>query len=903
MYEAGSGWWGGYGSSGGLSGTISVKKIEYQGSDGEWIWPPVDSGYNISLLNSTSIAGNTGTLNLSTAHITGGVWKTGNYRATLQATKSGTGETDYGYAWFSVKLWDVYGSPIECTNASCNYKSYFNSKDNISLYIRITKAGNYDYNGGGNIYGNTSIGVKKISDCKKWPCKDLNSTQYTSNIIYVTNSSPWYWATGLNQTGSSPYMLQINSTTGTWGSGYYSVILNVNGTDTGYAWFNTIAFYVETQPTDANGTNYKYSIRGNQSMFFNVSTTRNYKWWSGSTRYNASDYINATFDSLTLRTWDPITYQQKEYSYPNNINISPLNITGNGLLNVTYKNGTWPTGYYYGELTLKNSDNETSTGWLWFNVQPFRVSASTSSYNIDDNQCVNASLYVYDSDWSSSSVLSGNYSVTTVYENIWSGFGNSIINYTNYTNTSFNGSTTILICPNNNLWGSGSYGGYHYLNMIVKDNVDNSTQTGWLSFKTVPFTITWGNGGVILTTVNVNTSVTLRKPSNSSQAGIGRLTRLYQWRYDNSQSTLEEYVFRAVDNITQASCYSNVSGYCTINGTSNITVYAPSNGWNNGYNYIYADWQSSDGSTTVQDWSTLSVEGRSAYSGEYYYSDLNGNYKYNFAPNQNLTIKLLVKDSNLNSTGVSVSITSLSYYVGDGSCSYESCRTYTALASGDYSPTTTTNGIAILNIKVPTTNWTTGYYYFKVVAGGATISSGGTSIRVKDFNAPNLTIISPVNNRTYNTSILFNSTTNENSNCYFHLINYDNFYTWYCSGITANSSNSTYDNQTLDSCNATKYGFNGTTYYTEWVSNNHHSVYDGANYSYCSSSSGITCYGRVDSGINNYGVTGGLTHTFTSNVGALNLTNQSYGAYIDCYDSDYNSVTQYRALKINNTGV
>ena len=89
---------------------------------------------------------------------------------------------------------------------------------------------------------------------------------------------------------------------------------------------------------------------------------------------------------------------------------------------------------------MKNSDNETSTGWLWFNVQPFRVSTSTSSYNIDDDQCANVTLYVYNSDWSSSSILAGNYSVTSVYENIWSMGGNSIVNYTNFTNTSFNGS-------------------------------------------------------------------------------------------------------------------------------------------------------------------------------------------------------------------------------------------------------------------------------------------------------------------------------------------------------------------------------------------------------------------------------------------------------------------------------
>src|SRR3989344_117273 len=179
LYEAGSGWWG---SSGGLSGTISLKRIEYQGRDGEWIWPPVDSGYNVTSLNSTSITSGSGTISIPASNAQGGVWKTGNYRAVLQATTS-NGDTDDGYAWFGVKLWDVYGQPVECTSTGCNYKNYFNSRENITLYIKISRAGSYSYSdqGGADIYGNVSVGIKKIEDCRTWPCKELNSSQYTAS--------------------------------------------------------------------------------------------------------------------------------------------------------------------------------------------------------------------------------------------------------------------------------------------------------------------------------------------------------------------------------------------------------------------------------------------------------------------------------------------------------------------------------------------------------------------------------------------------------------------------------------------------------------------------------------------------------------------------------------------------
>ncbi len=876
LYEAGNSWWSNSGGSGGLSGTITLKKIEYQGRDGEWIWPPVDSGYNSSRVNSSSITTGTSSLTLPAAYAANGTWKTGYYRAVLAATTS-SGDTDYGYAWFGVKLWDVYGSPVECTNNSCNYKSYFNSKENITLYIKIAKAGSYD-SGGQNIWGNTSISVKKIQDCRKWPCRDLNSTQYTANTIYVNSSSPWYWNS--NSTNSN-YFIYINNTAASWGTGYYNVVLNINGTDTGYAWFNTIAFYVETNPVNSSGS-YKYSIRGNVPMYFNVSTTKSLKWWNSwwngstyiNTRYNSSDYVNVTFDDATLRTWDYQTWQSKEYNYPEDINVTPRSINGTGTVNITFNNGTWTNGYYWGEITFRSSENETSSGYLWFNVQPFRVQINTvgNTYNMDIDQCVNSTLYIYDSDWNMNTLLAGNFSITSIYEDIWSGYGATRTIFTNYTNVSFNATRNLSLCPNNVSWSSGSWGGYHYLNIVVKDNVNNDSQSGWLSFRTLPFQVSWsGTGGNKLTTEIINFTASLIKPSTGANT-TGNLTKLYQWRYDSGMSTMEEYVFRV------GNCFSNVSGNCFVNGTQNVTIYPPSGGWKIGYNYVQSEWvKDNDASATVQDYYGIYFEGRSVYNGYFENYDANGNWKYYFSLDENITIKLTVRDNNYSAAG-SVTISNVQYAYSEN-CWDENCRSYT---NAVFSPATTNaQGVAFLNLSVPSGRWSRGYYAIKATVGGASITGG--NVRVKNMTGPNITVISPVNNGTYGNSINFNATTTKDAQCSISLINYNNFNNWYCSGW--NSTNSTNSSSFREACNTTKYNYNGSSYQSLYISSNYYSSYDGSNYSYYSGSTGFT--------------TGGMVHYY--NVNTTNLTDQAYGMAVWCWDDDYNSISEKISFRVNKT--
>ena len=891
LYEAGSGWWG---SSSGLSGTVTVKKVEYMGRDGEWIWPPVDSGTNVSNL-STSITSGSGSITVPVANTPTGTWKTGNYRVTLEG-KTNNGDTDYGYAWFGIKLWDVYGTPIDCTTTPCNYKNYFNSKENITLYIKISKAGSYNYNYGGNegIWGNTSIGVKKIQDCRKWPCTEYNISNYNATIIYVNESSPWYWSANISE--HEKFLIRINNTAGSWGSGYYNVVLDVNGTDTGYAWFNTIAFYVDTRPVSTDGSTYKYSIKPGELKHYNITVTKNFRGWGAN--YSVSDYVNVSFNDLVLRVWDQSTYQTKEYNYPEHLNVTPQIVNGSVLVNISYLNGSWPTGYYWGEIIYKNDlTNETSSGYIWFDVRPFRVSVSMSTaYEVDEAQCVNVTLKIIEPDWSSESYISGNYSISKIYEDIWSIGSRTTVNLTNYTlsASSFNATMNITLCPNNGSWGSGNYGGYHFIQFLLKDNNNtNNTGLGGTGFRAMPFRIRWGSvqgssTKLLTEVIYVNANVT---EFVSGIGTSGNLSAVYQWRYDNAYAGKESYVFSVGD------CYSNVSGQCNITSVKNVTIYPNARGWKEGYNYLTTEWNKVSSSTTkVTDYSGINFNAKQPYSGFFTNSDRASNWKYNFFENESVTIKITTQD--VNNDNVNVSITEVSYANTGGNCWNEWCRTYTTATEWSLTDTNASNdtgtsdGSAIILINKPSTNWTKGDYAVKVlvrgVNGNGTITGG--TFRIIDSVKPNMTVSSPtVNQSVTGTTHSVSWTTTETANCYLIFKDYGTFYTESCS--SNNTTNSTTISLT-ESCNTTKYGFsNDTLYYWEWVSKNYNSATSGSSYDSWSES-GAT-------GLNTDSTSHSYTFNASNKVTKGFLRTQHYAFYISCSDSDSNPVGAYISVRVN----
>ena len=887
MYEAGNNWWGNYGS-GGLTGTVSLQKIEYQGSTGEWLSTPIDYNYNISQINTSTVTNGQGSMSLSGNYSTiNQQWKTGSYRAILKGTDS-AGTSDYGYAWFEVRQWEVYASPVECTSSSCTSVYNINSRSNISLYLTINNAGQWGQSGQ-SLGGNVTIRVKKIQDCRKWPCTDLNSSSFNSTSITVNKSSGWYWGTP-----NTSYLINITPTSGTWGTGYWQVVFDVNGTETGTGWFNTISFYVETQTTDSTGINWKSTIKNNESLYLKATTVRSQKNGNYYSSYNGTDYINTTIHSANLRKWDSVTQQNIEYKYPTDFNISfpggGSTINGSRVLNITYNSGNWPSGYFSGELILKNvENNETAQGWIWFQVKQFRVQTTVWNYTIDDDICINASLVIYNPDWNDNTRLTGTYNITNAKEDIWSAYGRNTFTYTNFTPSSFNGSVNITICPNDNRWPSGGWGGYHYIPLRISDS-NNNTDEGWLSFRTLPFTISWGSivGGTnIYKSGNVVVPVTLTR-SGSGISTSGNLTKIYQWRYDNFNSRREEY------NFSVGSCNtSSGSASCMVNGTMNVTIIAPTDAWKDGYNYLQAEWSAYDNqSTVVQDWSGIWFNAQDYYNGWWDNANENGTWQYYYGLDQNLTIRLYVRDSN--AAVVTVNVTNIEYSAQSATCVDEYCRVY---ASANYSIVGQTNtsltNSAIIKLAKPSVNWTRGTYSIRATIRGAngTIVIKGGYVVVKDMSAPVVTVTIPLINSTITASTTesfwINWTTSKASRCNLYIYSYDYFYLWH-NCASQNSTNSSVSSL-AESCNTTKYGFNGTTGHQEFI-------YESTRYW-----TTLTTWGYIsDTGLN----TGATSHYYHYNLSASGrnlLANQSYGIVLYCYDTDWNTGIGYAAFRLNTT--
>ncbi len=873
MYEAGNNWWGNYGS-GGLTGTVTVERIEYNGREGEWISPPITYDYNVSRLNTSTVTNGQGTISLPANYSLSGQWHTGNYRAVLKGVDNG-GKTDYGYASFEIRRWEVYASPVSCSGSTCTSLYNLNSKSNVSLYVTITNAGEWGQNGN-SLTGNVSIRVKKIQDCRRWPCSDLNTSLYNATNITVGTSSGWYYSGSINPS----YIINITPTSGAWGTGYWQVVFDINGTETGTGWFNTIAFYAEAQPTDINGTSWKYTIKSNEQMYFKITTVSSQKTGSYYGSYGTTDYINTTIDGAVLRVWDQSNYKQIEYKYPTDFNISIVNasnniINGTRTINVTYLNGSWPTGYYWGELTLRNqADDQTASAYLWFQVRPFRVQPNSNQYTIDNTGCVNGTIYVYEPDWNTNTVVNGSYNITSVTERTWSGSGSSTTTYTNFTPSgTFNGSSTFTVCPNNGRWSNTNGDGYHYITIKVVDST-GSSEEGWLSFRTLPFSVSWGSiiGGTnIRKTSNFSVPVTLTTPMSGANT-TGNLTRIYQTRYDTYPSSVEEYIFSV------GSCFSNVSSTCNITGTQTVTIYPPSTGWKDGYNYLQAEWtEAADSTSKVRDYNGVWFNGADAYTGWWNNIDENNNWKYNFGLGENISIKLYVNDISTNA-GASVNILSVEYATPGSSCWDDNCRSYT---TATYSVVGQSNsqisGSGTIRIVKPSANWTRGNIAIRATVNG----TRGTSIikngnvYVKDLTAPVVTLSSPSTGLVVNTSsVWINWSTTETSTCYINVLNFANFNSWYC-------GSSYYNISTQSFCNTTV--FNGTSYVYDWVSKDYRSWSYGNTWGYSSSSTGMT--------------TGGTTHYYNYTTSAL--VNQSYGTVIYCYDEDWNTGYGWSAFKVN----
>ncbi len=731
-YEGGGGWWT---SSQGLTGTVSVQKVEFMGSYGSW-GAPSAFNYNTSAINSSTLSNGQASVSLNASLAPGGEWSSGSYVVTLKATTS-DGRTDYGQAWFDVRKWDAYASPVEYSSSTFNYKYEHGSRDNVSLYVKISNAGDYSYYGGGgqSLGGNVSIRVKKLQQYNTWPPSDLNSSVYFANSISVSTSSPWYSSANSSYLG---YVINLTPAS-RWPSGYYNVLLDINGTETGWGWFNVRAFYAQTSPVTPGGA-YAYSYQPSNNVSFNVTSARTSKW---NGQYSASELINTTVVSAKLRAWSETTYSYVDFANGSGFNLSSTQVNGTAVINFT-RQTSWPSGWYSGELVLENNESERETAYIWFSIIPFNVQL-TGPYSISTRSNATVNVSITDPTSSSySTPLYGNYSIVSVTWSQWSGFGNTLVPLNFTAPAWFNQTANITIQPPSASWNAS----YYSLTMTVRSNGDNSTRSGWYGFEAKPFTVSISNPRWnYASSENVTVNVTLTDPATSLPAA-GNITTVFEYSWPS----------RTTYNFTVGACDSaTATGGCSINASSNVTITAPAGAWQEKYYYLYAEITEPDNNASivqayginfnvippVQAYYTPGATTFGTMPGNSSNSTLSAvfSYKWSFNSTENVTM-YLYSIRNSSESAANVTVNSVEYAPYDYSCWQESCRNYvqanwSALTFNQDGSASLSSGPAQLNgsgyihINPPSGGWQQYSNYLRFNVTEATI--GNTSIKGTSF--------------------------------------------------------------------------------------------------------------------------------------------------------------------------
>lgn len=577
-------WWYSKGSSGGLSGTVTVTKILYHGTTGDWLWPPVEYSYTKELPQATVTDG-TGYFNL-TAPDDG--WDAGSYSIVLRGVTE-DGDEDYGEAWFEVRLWEAWASLVEVDesdpqNPEIKWKSEITPAESASLLVRIYNSGNWwDYNTEDLYESPVSVGIEKIKDYYRWPYEDLDESEYTF-YSYNDNSSQYLNLTktygySLPVLEKKKYVLQVEPNS-TWSTGYFNPVLNLTGANgshqTGWGWFRVKAFHTDAVFVNSEGKRI-YTSRGGNDIYFNVSATnKSWNFWS-STDISSADPINATITSITIRTWSEDKCYPIELQYPGDLDLDTADVeNGMARIKINRTNGKpWATGWYSGEMVLESGGYEEKD-WIWFNVRPFYVYAYVvdSSGNrireVGKSSNVSINLTLRDpEDWTwPPEPLPGNYTIASIEDSVWNESGYTTTELTEYSPQDWfqNGSILLNVSPPSGSWT----GGNHNLKIKIEDN-ESRDGTGWAWFQAVPFKVevisvndvNGGWGVIIKPGENLTVLFNVTDPLTGAPANA-TLEDVYDWSHGSHNFTPTE-----------------------VNGTGAVNVSAPSEGWSQGWHYLY----------------------------------------------------------------------------------------------------------------------------------------------------------------------------------------------------------------------------------------------------------------------------------------------------------------------------
>lgn len=596
MFDAeGGGWWRG---GDGLNGQATAEKILYHGTPGNWIWPPIEYEYQGELPTAV-VKNGQGTFNLTAPQ---GRWKTGEYSVVIKGSNE-AGEEDYGWAWFTVRLWDAWGRSVDNETFERRYWDQgFATDEGVGIVVDIRNAGDWwSWSSSKPLEeAPVTIGIQKIQDYSSWPPQVMDESNYTYDSLKVNKSfmasKMWNYPRDIEYLKN--YTLMLNPTQ-KWPTGYHNVVLNLTGKngsqESGRAWFNVRAFYVNTIFVDSTGGEI-WTSKGGKDMYFNVTTTNKYwnqwgdwvykdgSWQYVETPYTDASPVNTTVEEIIVWSWSEDSWEPMELAYPGDLEVYTADgdgwVNGSEGIKVNRTDGKkWDAGWYNGEVVLKNEDGEKDRGYMWFEVRPFYVWADT----VDENgnwawelsSTSNVTMEVTITDPETWDPMAGNFEIVKIVDETWEkGYNQVELDGFEITEDFSDGVGTVTVSPPGGKWD----GGYHNIMLTVNNTDTGDTANGWGYFKIVPFKVRINsvNGDTdkwsirIKPRENMTINVTAYDPKSNGPVKA-KLEKVGTWR--------ESYEFTTED------------GDDYVNGTEEVTVYAPSDGWEQGYHYINLEFE------------------------------------------------------------------------------------------------------------------------------------------------------------------------------------------------------------------------------------------------------------------------------------------------------------------------
>ena len=433
----------------------------------------------------------------------------------------------------------------------------------------------------------------------------FNVSSSTAGIVELSNLTINYNLTAQNTSTSGSNLWWTNTTSGgaivtlnpngTWQSGYYQLVVEVfgpSGSETSTNWFEVRPFFVDVVPVNQNGTN-TWAYSSGDTIRLNISAANKPSWMRYSVYSNTSfTYSNATIKSMKLQYYNPTNWQMTNVSISS---YSPISISGITMVNLTTE--SLSSGSYNFEVTLNDSTGNEATGYGWFEVRNFRLSAQTNNWKWiflpNETISIRAAACSATTWWCdpTSNTYSGKTVNITVSKlartNTWPYTNVSGWTATSGQITNSSGTSTLNITPTSRL--SSGYYMAELTGRYVDGSGSSETATVWFSIQSFSFTA-YATKGEFAANENLTVGITADQQINITDIQIS----CGQW--PNYKS------YRLNDNLRVNQ--SSVSA-----GTRGLSINVTSGSWGAGWcsGQITAS-DPADSSSTQTQWLSFNVK-------------------------------------------------------------------------------------------------------------------------------------------------------------------------------------------------------------------------------------------------------------------------------------------------------